>query len=463
MNFKYLDRIIFNENTSLKDVLKRFNETAVHTEKKGFGIIINNEKECIAVVSDGDIRSKILQGISIEEPIKSVANYNFVYVFENDDYHNILRQFDKDVSNLPLLNKNKQIIDLYQYSKFIASARNEPKIIRARAPVRISFSGGGTDFSQYINHSPSFILSSTINKYCTSSVIVRNDNEIHIYSKDLNKEYVAKNIDNIAFGDDLDLIKAAIKIMKPNFGIDLEVLAEFDRGSGLGGSSSVAVSVIGALNHFRNENHLDTYNIADLAYQVERIDLGIKGGWQDQYATSFGGFSYIEFRENKVLVNPLKINRNIILELEYNLMLFRIGGVRNSGKIQKNHIKSIKSNEEKFIEYSNKMSNLTITMKEYLLKGNLKKFGDLLNESWNIKKKMNSTISNHFIEDCYNTAIKIGALGGKLLGAGESGYLLLYASPLYQRQIKLELESKGAMQEYFKFSDHGLEVWSTKK
>ena len=129
--------------------------------------------------------------------------------------------------------------------------------------------------------------------------------------------------DEIEFGDELDLIKAAVKIMQPDYGFELETYAEFDPGTGLGGSSAVVVSVLGALNFFRNEQQLDIYQLADLAYQVERIEMNIQGGWQDQYATTFGGFSWIEFRQNEVLVSPLLLQRDTQLELEYNLMLFR--------------------------------------------------------------------------------------------------------------------------------------------
>ncbi|MCH8012535.1 MAG: CBS domain-containing protein [Candidatus Marinimicrobia bacterium] len=462
MPFKYLDRIIFGENASLKDVLERFNETALHTEKNGFAIITNKKGKCIGVVSDGDIRRKILEGISIDFSIKLALNTDFSFVSLNDSPHKVLRQFDKKVTNLPVLDLDGKPVDLYQYSKFVASTRAEQRIIRARVPVRVSFSGGGTDMSSYINQTSAAVLSSTINKYCTASVIVRSDDEIHITSKDLNLKYSAKNFKVIEYGDDLDLIKAAIKIMEPDFGFDLETYAEFEPGTGLGGSSAIVVSVLGALNYFRNEQQLNIYQLADVAYQVERIDMQIHGGWQDQYATAFGGFSWIEFRQDEVIVNPIMLQRETLLELEYNLMLFRLGGQRSSSNIQESYINEIK-NKSKNLESFTKMAELSIKMKETLLKGEVKTFGDLLHDSWMLKKEMNKSITNQLVEDCYNTARDLGALGGKLLGAGGSGYMLIYASPLYWKQITEALAEKGAVQEIFKFSKNGLEVWSTKK
>ena len=462
MVFEHLLKIIYKETTIIKDVLDNFNKTAGKTENRGFGIVVNNEGQCVGVISDGDIRRKLVKGMDINAQIKDFMNTNYKFVRKNDSYHHILRQFDKNIVNLPVIDEDGTPIDLYQYSKFVASARFEPKIIRARVPVRVSYSGGGTDMSGYINKTPAAVLSSTINKYCTASVIVRDDDEIHITSKDLNLTYSAKNLNKIEYGDDLDLIKAAVKIMEPGYGFDLETFAEFEPGTGLGGSSAMVVSVLGALNYFRNERQLDIYQISDLAYQVERIDMKMKGGWQDQYATAFGGFSWIEFRQNEVVVNPILLRRETLLELEYNLMLFKLGRNRSSSRIQEKHIKDI-GNNNKNSKFFSEMIELAVNMKEALLKSEVKTFADLLHESWLLKQAMNKGVSNEFVEDCYTTARDLGALGGKLLGAGGSGYLLIYASPLYQIKIREVLAEKGVNQEMFKFSQNGLEVWSTKK
>lgn len=461
MTFKYLNKIIFNKNTKIKDILKGFNKTAIHTEKSGFAIIVDDKGKCVGVVTDGDIRNKLLKKISIDDLVFKAMNKKFSFVKKGDSSHIILRQFDKRVSNLPVLDIKGIPVDLYQYSKFMASHRGNEHIIRARVPLRVSYSGGGTDMSSYIDKSSAAVLSSTINKYCTCSIITRDDKEIHINSKDLGLKYSVKNIDNIEYGDDLDLIKAAIKIMEPNFGFDIETFAEFNPGTGLGGSSAVVASVLGALNYFRNEKQLDLYELADLAYQVERIEMKIKGGWQDQYATIFGGINWIEFNKNEILVNPLRINKNTLLELEYNLMLFKLGGSRSSSKIQERHISHISKNNKR--TDLSKMLLITNKMKEALLKGQVKYFADLLHEAWVVKRKINKEVSNQYIEDCYDIARNMGALGGKLLGAGGSGYLLIYSSPIHQKKIKSLLEKKGALQEPFKFCSTGLEVWATKR
>ena len=251
MLFEYLERIIFQQSVSLKEVLERFNETAIHTDKSGFGLITDDMGKCIGVVSDGDIRRKLVKNISIDAPVEIAMIKDFSFVNQEDDAHKVLRQFDKKIINLPVLDQKGKPVDLYQYSRFVASSHSKQKIIRARVPVRVSYSGGGTDMSNFINTNSACVLSSTINKFCTASIIVRDDDEVHIISKDLNLKYSAKNIFEIEYGDDLDLIKAAVKIMEPKFGFTLETFAEFEQGTGLGGSSAIVVFCFGGIELFQ--------------------------------------------------------------------------------------------------------------------------------------------------------------------------------------------------------------------
>ena len=463
MPFQYLIKIIFKKEATLKEVLERFNETAIHTENSGFGIITDKNNKCIGVVTDGDIRKKLIDGIGLDTQIGKIYNKEFIYSRIGDSPHKILRLFDKRIKSIPVVDEDAKCVDLIQLSNFKVDARHEHKIIRARVPVRVSFSGGGTDMTYYFNSHQSTVLSSTINKYAYATVLIRRDDKVNIISKDLNLEYKTDSFDTIQYGDKLDLVKASVKIMQPKFGFDLETYAEFEPGTGLGGSSAISVAVIGAFNHFRNENQLDKYHIADLAYQAERIELGIKGGWQDQYATTFGGINWIEFRQNEIMVYPLKVQKDILLELQYNLLLFRFGQNRFSGDIAQHQSEHYAENKS-FVESKyTLMTELAFEMKEALLRGYLKRFGDLLDQGWQLKKEFYNKISNSYIDKLYATAKKEGALGGKVLGAGGNGYLLIYASPLYQRAIVESLESQKAKPVHFNFVDEGLETWVTKK
>ena len=461
MQLEDFEHILFKMEDSIRKVLECFNETADSTDSRGFGFVVDEKRVLLGVVSDGDIRRKLVKGVSLDDPVSMVMNKDFVYVTKQHTSHQILRLFDTRIVNLPLLDEKNRLNGLYQYSNFTASSHSQPRIIRARVPVRISFAGGGTDMSCYINSKSTFIFSSTINKYCTATVLPRDDGRIHISSKDLEQSCESSCLEELNYDGKLDLLKAAVLVMQPDFGFNLETSSDIEIGTGLGGSSAMVVAVIGALNNFRNENQLDFYHIADLAYQAERIELGIEGGWQDQYSTTFGGFNWVEFRQNEVLVNPLRLQREVLLELEYNLMLFRIGEKHDSGLIQREMIERTKLTEQKHL--LQEMTDLAVQMKETLLKGNVKQFGDLLHKAWENKKSMNLNVSTPFIDQCYQTARGLGALGGKLLGAGQCGYMLIYASPLHQIEIRESLGEFGCRQEPLRFTDSGLEVWSTKR
>mgnify|MGYP006101763581 CR=1 FL=1 len=461
MMFQQLDKIVFSFDKPLRAAIKSLNETAKITDSNGFAIIVDKNGRAIGVLSDGDIRRKLVANVTLDEPVSVAMKTDYISVSKEHTTHQILRLFDSKISNIPLIDEDGRPIDLFCYSQFKALSYSTPRIIRARVPVRISFSGGGTDMSPHINSKSAFIFSSTINKYCTATVLPRDDGRIHISSKDLEQSCESSSLEELNYDGKLDLLKAAVLVMQPDFGFNLETSSDTEIGTGLGGSSAMVVAVIGALNYFRNENQLDSYHIADLAYQAERIELGIEGGWQDQYTTTFGGFNWVEFRQNEVLVNPLRLQREVLLELEYNLMLFRIGEKHDSGLIQREMIERTKLTEQKHL--LQEMTDLAVQMKETLLRGNVKEFGDLLHKAWEKKKSINLNVSTPLIDQCYQTARELGALGGKLLGAGQCGYMLIYASPLHQIKIRESLGGFGCRQEPLRFTDSGLEVWSTKR
>jgi D-glycero-alpha-D-manno-heptose-7-phosphate kinase len=463
VNSDNLSKIIYSDQTKIRLILEGYEHTASLTDQKGFALIVNKKNQCIATLSEGDIRIFLVNGGSLDSKVSKVMNRKFIFGTPNETPHQILRYFDGHILNLPILDKNLNILDLINYSELNSYFFNKPKIIRAKVPVRVSFSGGGTDFSDYMKLNSTASLTSTINKFVVASVLIRFDREIHIFSRDLDLTYKAKDLYSIAYGDKLDLIKAAIKLSKPNFGFDIEVISDIKPGTGLGGSSAVTVAVIGALNYFKNEVGLDLYSIADLAYQAERVELKMYGGWQDQYATTFGGLNWLDFTTKEIIVNPLNISKDTMLELEFNLLLFKLGGTRDSGKIQSENILYQKLNKTERNKIYKKMLKTAISMKNSLLRGNVKEFGDLLGKSWQIKKQLGSNVSNKKIDNLYNFSIQSGALGGKLLGAGDNGYMLIYASPLYQKTIIDIFEKNGAALDTFSFTNQGLEIWSSKR
>jgi D-glycero-alpha-D-manno-heptose-7-phosphate kinase len=205
---------------------------------------------------------------------------------------------------------------------------------------------------------------------------------------------------------------------------------------------------------------LTDYEIARLAYTVEREELGLKGGTQDQYAAVFGGFNFIEFRADDVIVNPLRIHPETIAELEYNLLLCFTGRTRVSDHIIDDQVGRYQSQESSAVDGLERQKELAVAMKDALLRSSLTQFGGLLDEAWQAKKQMSPRISNDHIDDLYETAKRSGALGGKVTGAGGGGYMLLYCRYDNKHEVQAALAERGAEAVDFQFDHKGLTTWS---
>jgi D-glycero-alpha-D-manno-heptose-7-phosphate kinase len=340
-------------------------------------------------------------------------------------------------------------------------------IIRSKAPLRISFSGGGTEVSPYKDEYGGVVLSATIDKYAYGSLRLRNDRNIAVTSLDY--DIVAKyNLDDeMKYDGELDLVKAVIKNLNKGYkqGFDFFIHSDAPPGSGLGSSSTMVVALIGLLKHLQRLP-LTNYEIAHLAYHIEREDLGIKGGMQDQYAAVFGGFNFIEFGPgpglSNVVVNPLRIDAGIINELEYRLLLCYTGRTRLSANIITTQVAAYTRKEQEVLNAMEELKKITLELKNALLQSRLDDFGRLLHEAWINKKKMARQITNDTIDTLYAAARKHGALGGKILGAGGGGYLLLYCEFDKKHVIAKELEKLGGQFVEFTFDHHGLQTWEVR-
>lgn len=330
-------------------------------------------------------------------------------------------------------------------------------VYRGRAPLRISFGGGGTDVAPFCDEYGGAILGSTINKYAYCSIVPRQDDEIIVHSLDFDMTIQFNAHENIIYDGKLDLVKAAMKAMKIQEGCEVWLECDAPAGSGLGTSSTVMVAVLKALARWKNRE-LEGYELADLAYEVERIDLGISGGYQDQYAATFGGFNFIEFHgRNRVVVNPLRIRKEIINELQYNLLLCYTGGIHVSARIIDDQVKNYRS--ESGHAAACEVKQLAYDMKDALLLGKLNEFGQLLNVGWEAKKKMSTRITNPQIDTLYEEARKAGALGGKLLGAGGGGFLLIYCPVNCRHEVARHLKAAGGQLTDWVFELRGAQSW----
>jgi len=331
-------------------------------------------------------------------------------------------------------------------------------IIRSKAPLRISFGGGGTDVSPYPEERGGVTLSTTIDKYAYCTLATRDDNSINVQSLDYNIATRYSTDEEFQYSGKLDLVKAAIKVMKAKQGLDLFLHSDAPPGCGLGTSSTMAVTLVGAFKHWL-KLPLTDYDVAELAYHIEREELGIKGGKQDQYAASFGGFNFTEFLGDKVIVNPLRIKSEILNELEYRLMLCYTGKTRLSAGIIDDQVSNYREKKEDVIRALDETKELAIAMKNALLLGQIDEFGSLLHQAWYSKKRFSSKITDPDIDKLYETARENGAIGGKLLGAGGGGYLLLLCQFDKRHIVAEKLEQLGGKITDFAFDFNGLQTW----
>ena len=334
-------------------------------------------------------------------------------------------------------------------------------VIRGRAPLRVSFGGGGTDVAPFCEEQGGAIIGSTINKYAYCSIIPREDDEITVHSLDFDMTVKYNAKENYVYDGKLDLVTAALKAMKIDQGCEVYLQCDAPPGSGLGTSSTVMVALLTAMSKWKGVQ-MDPYALADLAYGVEREDLGISGGYQDQYAAAFGGFNFIEFHgRNNVVVNPLRIRRETINELQYNLLLCYTGNIHVSANIIKDQVSNYENNDTDAVKAMCEVKALAYAMKDELLKGNLNSFGRLLDYGWQSKKRMSKKISNPQIDQLYDEAKKAGALGGKLLGAGGGGFLLMYCPYNVKHKVAARMEQAGGQLTDWNFELKGAQAWTS--
>ncbi len=336
-------------------------------------------------------------------------------------------------------------------------------IVRARVPLRISFAGGTTDMPSYYMLHGGAVLAATINRYTLVTLRPRTDNEVHIRSIDFDLIVKYRLDEEPIYDGVLDLAKAAVRRLNSHsngMGLDLYLQSDAPAGSGLGGSASLTVAVLGALAHLLGLR-LDNYQMAELAYTVERIDLRISGGKQDQYASVFGGFNLIEFSPDTVVVNPLRIPAAVLNDLESHLLLCYTGKTRLSAGLIDRQEQLYQQGRPETLSGLHALRQLAYGMKDSLLRGHLDQFAEALDAAWVNKLRVNPTITDSTIDEMYAVARRAGALGGKLLGAGGGGYLLLFCEVDRKRTVREQLEKLGGQFSDFSFCDGGLQTWES--
>ena len=337
-------------------------------------------------------------------------------------------------------------------------------IYRSKAPLRIGLAGGGTDVSPYSDQFGGAILNTTISLSAYVSIEPLTENKIIIQALDRNEKQEFDLVPMLPIDGTLDLLKGVYnRIQKDHSsqvsGFRLSTFVDAPAGSGLGTSSTLVVAVLGAFKEML-KLPLDEYKIARYAYDIERNDLQLAGGKQDQYAATFGGVNFMEFSGDKVIVNPLRIKPQHLHELENNLVLYFTSTSRESAAIIKEQVKNVKEKNEKSIEAMHHLKDQARMMKEALLQGNLDEIGVILDYGFEQKRNMAANISNSNIEEVYMAAKAAGATGGKISGAGGGGFMIFYCPGNTRHAVIKTLNSFGGVVRDYSFTKYGLTTWS---
>lgn len=336
---------------------------------------------------------------------------------------------------------------------------------RSKAPLRIGLAGGGTDVSPYCDLYGGAILNATVSLYAYANIELLNEPVIIMETRDRQEreEYPLSN--QLPIDGRLDLLKGVYNRIQRDYafpltGFKLSTFVDAPAGSGLGTSSTLVVAILGAFAEMLRLP-LGEYDVAHLAYEIERKDLNMAGGRQDQYAGTFGGVNYMEFyADDKVIVNPLRIKQQYLFELENNLVLYYTATSRESAKIIEKQSQNVVDKKEKSIEAMHQLKVQAQLMKEALLKGRVDEIGEVLDFGFRQKKQMAEGITNTLIDDIYEAAKKAGATGGKISGAGGGGFMTFYCPGNAKYAVMDTLQQFGGEVKRYQFTDHGMTSWT---
>jgi D-glycero-alpha-D-manno-heptose-7-phosphate kinase len=445
-----LENLVMKKQDKVREAMQKITKNGINIV-----LVTDKEKKLLGVLNDRIIKEYILKGGNLEDGLKDAMIKDPITAKIDDDEDKISELLLYGINYLPILNKEGKISDVKFRIEEIET-KTFPTI-RGKAPLRISFAGGGTDVSNFFEKYGGVVINSTIDKYCHATAIKRADSKI-IINSDMDEE-ITLDSKKLDYDGKFDLIKALVKVMNPNFGFELYLNNDIPSGRGLGSSASLTVLITKLISQLQGIQYSDE-KIAEIAYRIEHEELKIKGGWQDQYAAVTGGFSFMEFGKDKTIIYPLRLKEDTINELNSSLILCYTGKSHYSGEIHKKQEKYFLENEEKVVKRLDNLKNIAEKIKDCLLRSNLEEIGELLHNSWQDKKKLVACISNNKINELYEIGMKNGANGGKLLGAGGGGYLLFSHSPKKRNQLVRALENNGGEIMNFNFESKGIQTWS---
>lgn len=440
------------EDKSLRHALE-----LIELNKRGFILSVDSNQAVTGLATDGDIRRWLMSGGALTDRLAGCVNRSFVSASKEDEREQLLKHLDSHIRFIPVLDDKRRLESIVSRDLLPAPIEGAT-YARARAPVRVSFGGGGSDLTHYFVEMGGAVVNATISLYSHATLRRRSDAKIIIHSRDLNASVSADDLtDLLSKEDTFGLVKEVLRAIMPGFGFELWLHSDFPMKSGLGGSAVMVSSILGCFNELRHDRW-DQHELAELAYQAERLYFGVAGGWQDQYAAVFGGFNFMEFQRAQNIVQPLRIAPDVFVELEENLVLCHTGIDHDSGAIHEDQKRALAQVDIQKLVKAN--VDLSYQMRNQLLRGKLDDFGALLDRAWQYKRQFSQKISSDVIDEIYDGALHHGAKGGKLLGAGGGGYFLFYVPAYHKFQLMDYLTQKNHVLQPFRFEAQGLQSWT---
>jgi D-glycero-alpha-D-manno-heptose-7-phosphate kinase len=338
-------------------------------------------------------------------------------------------------------------------------------MFRSKAPLRIGLAGGGTDVSPYADMYGGAVLNATISLYAHASILPTTDGKITIEAVDRGETQVSDMAAALPLDGQLDLAKGAYNHIVKKYGpvpsgFRLTTSVDAPAGSGLGTSSTLMVAIVGVFAEWL-QLPLGEYDIAHMAYVIEREELAMAGGKQDQYSATFGGVNFMEFyADNRVIVNPLPVKKKVLAEMSNNLVLYFTSTSRLSSTIIEAQTQNVHNKNEQSIEAMHQLKKQAEMMKEALLLGKVDDVGPILDFGFRFKKQMAKDISNDRLDSIYNRALQHGATGGKITGAGGGGFMMFYCPGNTRYAVTEALKQFGGELSRYHITEQGLFTWS---
>ncbi|WP_219724281.1 GHMP kinase [Raoultibacter timonensis] len=340
--------------------------------------------------------------------------------------------------------------------------------IRSKAPLRLGLAGGGTDIESYFRTCGGAVLNATIRKYAHCIVEPRSDDTVVFDAVDMHERFECKAVPRIDSDSGLRLHKGVYNRIVSEYRageplpLTMTTYCDAPAGSGLGSSSTMVVAMIKAYAELLNLP-IDDYEMAQLAYDVERNDLALSGGMQDQYAATFGGFNYVEFHsDGTVMVNPLRVKNWVLNELESSIVLYYTGVSRESAKIIDEQIALSEREDRHTIEGMAELKDAAYEMKSCLLRADFDGLAECVNRGWQAKKKTSHYVSSSHIEQLYDLVMMHGGKAAKISGAGGGGFMMIFCDPAKRYGLMEALngyDGRGRA-ESVSFYERGAQAWT---